>query len=409
MKSCSKRKILTLVSVLNLALVSSTVGWGLTLNEEMIQEIEHCLSKGTVGTMCDYPHNWRNLSEPLEIHQPIVWSTPATLQLISKEDIVFGESALIKSQGEGNVILKAGMENALNKDYRKTPRGKIIFKNKTTPYIVMKEGVVRFYYNPEKEHEDHKYWNAISYSYEQQIEFQGKKDFTAYMLVNHVQDLQNMEESLYGNYALSQDIDAVETKEWDNGKGFSPLKDSEKGEKGQPFSGHFDGNGYTISHFYINRPEEDKVGLFGMCSGFKTNPGKIENLVLKDPQVTGHTYVGSLCGWSTYNLIRNVTITNPTVTATDIAGGIIGTSLNSALDFITIHNVNIKAKEYKGIVAGGGNSLKITLTETSQGVLDRILELLKRDEPKSSSLPMIGYDHNKKSVIGVHLANPCCP
>ena len=40
------------------------------------------------------------------------------------------------------------------------------------------------------------------------------------MLVNSIYDLQMINLFLSGNYALSTNIDASVTKEWDSGKGF---------------------------------------------------------------------------------------------------------------------------------------------------------------------------------------------
>ncbi len=53
---------------------------------------------------------------------------------------------------------------------------------------------------------------------------------------------------LDGNYELINDIDATNTRNWNNGKGFKPIAlDYEK-----PFRGKFNGNGYKIINLYIN-------------------------------------------------------------------------------------------------------------------------------------------------------------
>jgi hypothetical protein len=62
-------------------------------------------------------------------------------------------------------------------------------------------------------------------------------------------------------------------------------------DRTDPFTGNLDGQGYEISDLFINRPDEDGVGLFG-CVG----EGVIENLGVVKVEVTGHVYVGILVG-----------------------------------------------------------------------------------------------------------------
>lgn len=80
------------------------------------------------------------------------------------------------------------------------------------------------------------------------------------------------------------------------------------------FCGTFDGNGYTISNFYITDEVVDQesyvqeylpyVGLFGTVSATQTSPAVIKNLNLSDYEVTVHpgeasapSFVGSLVGY----------------------------------------------------------------------------------------------------------------
>ncbi|MFW5902718.1 MAG: InlB B-repeat-containing protein [archaeon] len=90
-------------------------------------------------------------------------------------------------------------------------------------------------------------------------------------------ELQNM--SLDGDYELTQNISCEEI---DN---FNPI-----GYKDNPFTGSLDGQGYVISDLYINRSNEDFVGLFGYSKGV------IENLGLENVNITGNDYVGGLAG-----------------------------------------------------------------------------------------------------------------
>ena len=82
---------------------------------------------------------------------------------------------------------------------------------------------------------------------------------------------ETVENSYRKYYKLTCDLDASETKSWNNGKGFIPIgmetpsnkRFREKGKNYPPFLGNFDGGGHSISNLYIRRPEEDYAAFFG--------------------------------------------------------------------------------------------------------------------------------------------------
>lgn len=59
-------------------------------------------------------------------------------------------------------------------------------------------------------------------------------------------------------YTQMNDIDAVETFSFFDGKGWKAI-----GNTNNRFTGKYNGKNHTILNLYINRPEEDLVGLFG--------------------------------------------------------------------------------------------------------------------------------------------------
>ncbi len=96
---------------------------------------------------------------------------------------------------------------------------------------------------------------------------------------------------LDGDYYLTQDIDASETEGWNDGAGFEPIGP----DFDTLFSGTFDGKGRVIEGLFINRPEDDYVGLFGWVR----KGGSVENLGLEGGSVTGgERYVGGLAGYN---------------------------------------------------------------------------------------------------------------
>jgi len=116
---------------------------------------------------------------------------------------------------------------------------------------------------------------------------------------------------LDGDYYLAFDIDATRTREWNGGKGFHQIAPVSK------FTGNFDGKGHTIRNLYINRPEDEGVGLFSW-----TQEATVENIRLEDVNITGKRYVGGLIGYSS-STIKNVEVSGSVKGASNI-GGIAG-------------------------------------------------------------------------------------
>jgi hypothetical protein len=110
--------------------------------------------------------------------------------------------------------------------------------------------------------------------------------------VNNFEDLQAM--SATGNYYLTVDIDASTSE-------FTPI-----GTSGTPFTGTFDGKGYTITGLNIDRQTTDRNGLFGQVDG----PARIANVTLADVVIAGETNTGALVGETKPSSGNNITIQN---------------------------------------------------------------------------------------------------
>lgn len=143
--------------------------------------------------------------------------------------------------------------------------------------------------------------------------------FETYMTTVHtkiydINDLQNINNNLTANYLLMNDIDASATAGWNGGLGFDPI-----GSPGNYFSGEFQGDGHTIYGLRINRPSEEKVGLFaGLNDGaFVNDTGLMVDIV-------GNNETGGLAGWS-IGRIGNCSVTG-SVTGIDFVGGLLGYS-----------------------------------------------------------------------------------
>jgi surface protein len=132
-------------------------------------------------------------------------------------------------------------------------------------------------------------------------------------LISNVDQLQSMKEVLYAWYELTNDIDASATSEWNSGAGFEPV-----GTSGNPFTGKFEGKGYTISGLSINRSSSN-IGLFGY------NEGNIYRVGLKEVSITGGNNVGGLVGsggGSSFDIYESYV--TGSVTGNDYVGGLVG-------------------------------------------------------------------------------------
>ena len=157
-----------------------------------------------------------------------------------------------------------------------------------------------------------------------------------YIITNSKQ-LNLVRKNRFAYYELGSDIDlSYDTQNenglfYNDGLGWNPieygLSSSDK------FSGSFDGKGHIIRGLYINRPEEDYVGLFKNIYSYGTNEGKqinIVNLTLENPNITGNNYVGGIAGNidSQTNIyltnLQNLYIIGGNITGNNYVGGIAG-------------------------------------------------------------------------------------
>ena len=100
-------------------------------------------------------------------------------------------------------------------------------------------------------------------------------------------------------YELVRDLDFTDNNSYRNASanktkwtttatgGWQPI-----GSEGNPFAGIFEGNGHTISHLTIHKPDDNLIGLFSVVASEKI----INGLGLLNATVTGETAVGILVG-----------------------------------------------------------------------------------------------------------------
>jgi hypothetical protein len=144
-------------------------------------------------------------------------------------------------------------------------------------------------------------------------------------------DLDAVRNNLGGNHTLMNDLDSTTLgyeelagPTANKGKGWQPI-----GVGGMPwgmFTGTFDGHGYEVCDLFINRADENRVGLFS----YAYRLSHIQNIGVVNITVTGRDWVGSLVG-DTGGSISSAYSTG-SVTGEEHVGGLagrIGTMNNS--------------------------------------------------------------------------------
>ncbi|WP_341991955.1 MBG domain-containing protein [Azorhizobium sp. AG788] len=218
----------------------------------------------------------------ITVANAVTWSSGSTLTLSAYGSIVVN----------ADITGGAGSSIVLHADNTGTGSGTVTFGSGAT---LSAGSSISLFYNPSS--------YAAPTDYSSKV---GSGTLTAYMLVNTVQDLQDINTNLNGIYALGRDIDASATTGWNGGAGFAPI-----GSTSNLFFGTLDGQNHVISGLFINRGSQTGVGLFSdIGSG-----GKVFNLGLVGGSVTGDAAVGSLAGIN-HGIITNV------YTSTTVSGGL---------------------------------------------------------------------------------------
>ena len=145
----------------------------------------------------------------------------------------------------------------------------------------------------------------------------------------------------FGSDETLVDWDGDGTADWDAA---DQLGMNTIGDDPVQFSGSYNGQGYTISNVYINRPTQEKVGIFG----FVNYSGTIENLGLIDVDISGGGFVGGFVGY----LRGAATIVNCYVTGS-VSGT--GTYVGGFVGYIRDDNTLISKCYSTANVSGSSN------------------------------------------------------
>jgi hypothetical protein len=224
----------------------------------------------------------------ITVAAPVSWTSANTLTLSANRSITINDGVVISNTGAGSLNLRADSFGSGVGTVTFMGTGKVDFSGGT--------GSVSIFYNP-SDNPSGGVINPTSYTspkdYTPYVLTNSaiSNQFTAYMLVNSVYDLQNIQNNLSGDYALGKDIDATATASWNAGAGFVPI-----GNSVISFAGLLDGQIHTIDQMTINS-SAIYVGLFGYIAG----SGVVQNLGLTNVNVRGTAImdrIGALVGWN---------------------------------------------------------------------------------------------------------------
>jgi len=143
-------------------------------------------------------------------------------------------------------------------------------------------------------------------------------------------DLDAIRDNLGGSYVLMSNLDSASVGYEElagptaNGaRGWEPIGTS---EPFSPLVGSFDGQVYEIRNLFIDRPDEDSVGLFGIID----EGGVIKNVGVVSLNVTGRIGVGSLLGNNWGGTVMNC-YSSSNVAGDEFVGGLIGMNDDGAV------------------------------------------------------------------------------
>ena len=208
-------------------------------------------------------------------------------------------------------------------------------------------------------------------------------------------NLNNIRLNLFAHYALNNSLNKntfgyseFASSSANGGLGFEPI-----GNISNRFNGSFNGRNYIIDGLYINRLEENYVGLFG----YVENGGNISNIGLVNLNVSGYSDVGGLAG------VNGGTISNSystgSVSGDDYVGGLAGWNHYGTISN-SFWDVNSSGRENgcgsgscSGVIGKTTQEMKVITTFSSVGwnILGSLVNL-------NNGYPYLGWQANNESI-----------
>jgi trimeric autotransporter adhesin len=265
----------------------------------------------------------------IDVNASIGWNTNSALTLSAYHDININNGVTIHNDfayTQNNQPFYESGSLTLRADNTGTGTGTVNFNGTGAVNFSQSVGLVSILYNP-TDLGSGKYNNPTDYSSHvvSSSAYVVPPDslvsqFTPYMLVNSVQDLQNINTNLSGTYGLTGSLDAG------GFMSFTPI-----GSDTTPFTGVLDGFGNIVSNL--------RVGTFGTEAGlFGVNAGVIRNVGLMNvnARAAGGGTAGGLAGASSGTIFS--AFSNGQVNGY-ITGGLVGDNSGQITNAYAMGNV----------------------------------------------------------------------
>jgi|GEM_PF-797560 len=204
-------------------------------------------------------------------------------------------------------------------------------------------------------------------------------------LIANADQLNNVRDFPGSRFKLTADINLAGSA---YGSNWDPI-----GNDITPFTGTFEGDGHKIINLTINRPEQGKVGLFGVTG----SGAVIRNLGLENVNVTGQNNVGGLVGSNSGTITDSYA--KGSVTANSSAGGLVGNNAGTVMNSYATGTVMADADYAGGLV--GTNSGTIERSFAASNVAgDNYVGGLVGASPETYASPIIKDSYAAGEVEG---------
>ena len=146
-------------------------------------------------------------------------------------------------------------------------------------------------------------------------------------VITNASELQAMEDDLHAHYELGSDVNASNTAQWNDGRGFDPVGPGYD----TAFHGTFDGTGHIIKGLTVDRSDDTRVGLFGVVE----EGGRIRDLSVVSIDINGDFYSGGIVG------SNDGTVISSSVTGTVAGSNNVGGLAGSNAGFLNTSHTNV--------------------------------------------------------------------
>ncbi|MDD3079722.1 MAG: T9SS type A sorting domain-containing protein [Paludibacter sp.] len=221
----------------------------------------------------------------------------------------------------------------------------------------------------------------------------------AFTNISTVEDFLGINQKLYGKFMLTNNIDL-------SGVDFEGL-----GSSSAPFTGVFNGNGYTVSNAVIKTGGNNIKGFFNATNGATIQKLGVANIQFNGLSTNKGDNIGGLVGSCQNTTIEECYVTG-TITGNDHVGGFIGGNSDNVDVRNCYANVTISAGQqvggFFGVTAGSvsveNSYFTGTLAATSRGWSGGFIGLID----KSGTIELSGCvsigDISSVEVAGYHIA-----